>query len=628
VTASPDNPPEGDQLRAVLVGSVDHGKSTLIGRLLHDIGALPEGRVEELERTSRRRGVPLEWSFVLDSFQAERDQAVTIDTTRIWVRTPRREIVFIDAPGHREFIRNMLTASSSADVGVLVVDASSGIEEQSLRHSILLRLVGISEAIVAVNKMDLVRYSSEAFARVRAAVEALFSKLGVRLCAVVPVAAREGVNLAHPANALMPWYSGPTILSALEQHRADRQADSGLRLLVQDVYRQDGQRIIVGKIAAGTLDVGQEILFSPTNHAARVASIVAWPDRAPRSASAGDAVALTLDSSVFVERGHVASGSDTPPPLTDVMRATLVALSAQPLERDRLFKCRIGTLETTASIRQIHGAIDLDSLELAPASSIGRDRVAEVTLHTRHLVSLGRGDGSDPLSRLILIDGTTVVAAGVARLDGFPDQRRARVTRATNVTEVRHLVSREERARRKGHRGLVVWMTGLSGAGKSTIALGAERALYDHGVDAYVLDGDNLRRGISRDLGFAPEDRTENIRRAGELASILADAGTVAIVALISPFSSDRARARAAAGTDFYEVYVKASLATCEHRDAKGLYRKARAGEIADFTGVSAPYEEPACPDLVLDTEGMDAEQATETLVAFVLERCRTWRGG
>ena len=606
-------------LHIVIVGHVDHGKSSLIGRLLHDTDSLPEGKLEALKAMSERRGVPIEWSFVLDAFQAERDQAITIDTTRIWFRTFKRDVVIIDAPGHHEFIKNMVSGAANAEAAVLVVDAGEGVQEQTKRHGYLLHLLGIRQVTVAVNKMDTVGYDRQRFAALSDEVTEYLGKLGIEPGLIVPISAREGDNIARPS-AQMPWYDGLTILECLDRlQSASVPVDQPLRFPVQDVYKFDQRRIIAGRIETGVLRVGDTLVFSPSNKTARVRSIEAWnQDPKPVTASAGQSVGVTLDQQIFVERGEIASNEFSPPNLSNVFRATLFWLGRKPLKVGETYKVKLATREARVTVEAVEGVIDTSSLAQSQADRLERNGVGTVVLRSRGVLALDEYGRIPRTGRCVLIDGYDTVAGGVISLEGYPDQRSVMTVKSTNVYSVEHSVEANSRARVNGHTGGVLWFTGLSGAGKSTLAMEVEQQLFKRGFQTYVLDGDNVRRGLNKNLGFSPDDRAENIRRIGEVAALFADAGLVCITAFISPYQADRDRARAAAPGLFHEVYVKADLATCEGRDPKGLYKKARSGEITDFTGISAPYEPPAAAELVVDTAVDSVADCVEEIVAYV----------
>jgi len=610
-------------LALVLAGHVDHGKSSLLGRLLHELDLLPAGKADELAKLSERRGVPLEWSFALDSFQAERDQAITLDTTRVRLKTPHRTLVVIDAPGHKELLKNMIGGASAASAALLVLDAQAGAEEQTLRHAYLLKLLGVRELVVAINKMDLIGYSEATFRTREHEVGTALARLALQPRAIVPVSARDGVNLKD-RGSLVPWHRGPTLLAALEAiptPKADRALP--LRLPVQDVYRSDTQRAIAGRVESGALAVGDELLFSPSGRSARVAALRAWPHDGPKTVEAGDNAAIVLDRPLVVERGEVASHREHPPKWTSVFDAEVFWLAATPLTPGRELTLQLATRAVGVRVQAIRHRVDVATLELQPATAIVATEVARVTLRAHELLALDDFSALPATGRFVLRDGFVTVGGGIVDASGYPDQHVARAA-AANLTPMRHQVTDVERAARMGHAGAVVWLTGLSGAGKSTLAMALERRLFDAGYAAYVLDGDNVRRGLNANLGFSPEDRQENIRRIGEVAALFADAGFICITAFISPYRDDRQRAREATrGDQFLEVHVRADLAVCEARDPKGLYWKARHGEIKGFTGIDSPYEEPDAPELVVDTSQQDIATCVDQLFKFVATRSR-----
>jgi bifunctional enzyme CysN/CysC len=599
-------------LPIVVVGHVDHGKSTLVGRLLHDTNALPEGKLAELRAMSDRRGGELEWSFVLDALQLERDQGITVDTTQIWFATAKRRYVIIDAPGHKEFLRNMVTGASRAEAALLVIDAKQGLSEQSRRHAYLLRLLGIEQVAVAVNKMDLVGHDKARFAAIAGEIRGYLAGLGLAAGAVIPVSARHGDNIAA-ASAALPWYKGPTVVEALDAF-APRPPpiDQPLRLPVQDVYRLGDKRVLVGRIESGRLGVGDALRVNPTGRIARVAGIEDWNRTAPRRAAvAGESVALTLDEEVFAERGHLLSSSDAAPIVATAIAARVFWLDEEPLAAGRRLQVRIGTREIDATVVGLEQAVSIETLSVGAAASIERGGVATALLHGVVPFSFDRFQDNPATGRGVLLANGHVAG-------GFIIDRAVQLAQQRNLTAVAPSVARAERERGNGHRGGVIWLTGLSGAGKSTIANAALRHLFDAGWQAQFIDADNMRAGLSTDLGFSRSDRTENIRRVAHVAKFLAEGGTVALVALITPLRIHREAARAIAGDDFHEIYVSADLETCHARDPKGLYRLAADEKIGAFTGLASPYEPPPAPDLVLDTAAADAERSAAALVSYI----------
>lgn len=616
------------QLKMVIVGHVDHGKSTLVGRLLHDTHSLPEGKMDAIQASCKKRGMPFEWSFLMDALQTERDQGITIDTTQIWLRTPAtaskagRDVVIIDAPGHKEFLKNMITGASQADAALVLIDAHEGIREQSKRHGYLLHLLGVRQIAVLVNKMDMVGYSQQAFDTIEKEYREYLASVGVEPTCFIPISAREGDCIAQ-ASAHMPWYKGVSVIDALDRFNvAAADENQPLRFPVQDVYKFDERRIIVGRIESGNLKVGDTLLFSPTNTQVRVASIEAWTQAgaAADAAYAGQSVGITLSDQIFVERGHVASHNEGAPMLTNQFRARIFWLGHKPLEEGKRYKIKLGTTEIMAEVKTVEHVIDSDTLAHITAQRVDRGHVAEVVLRTRGLVAVDDFNDNARLGRFVILQDYDVAGGGIISTTGFVDQRSHKTTqvKSKNIFDVDFGVSPEQRAMANGHLGGVLWFTGLSGSGKSTIARLLQKRLFNKGYHVFALDGDNLRKGLNSDLGFSPEDRSENIRRAGEIAALFAQAGTIVITSFISPYREDRRRVRAMSPENFHTVYIKASLAACEQRDVKGLYKKARLGEIPEFTGVSAPYEEPEMADITVDTEAGSIEACVEQLVKYV----------
>lgn len=614
----------GQDFPIVIVGHVDHGKSTLIGRLLNDTDSLPNGKVEELRASSVRRGVEFEWSFVMDALQVERDQGITVDTTRIWFRTPKRSYVIIDAPGHKEFLKNMVTGAASARAAVLVVDVARGVSEQTRRHAYLLNLLGVSQIAVAMNKMDLVDYDQARFDLVKSELDAYLASIGLTAAAVVPVSAQKGDNLAS-RSAATAWYTGPTVVEALDAFTAPASArDLPLRLPVQDVFKFDERRVVVGRVEAGTISLGDELVFTPGGRRARVASFETWagpgtPRIVPREAEAGQPIAITLDQDIFVERGQVASLDVETPAEARRLRTRVFWLGREPLKVGVRLKLKVATGEYHVTVARVLSVIDVHTVSedrLADVVEVGG--IGDVILESRSPVAFDTQAGLRSTRRGVLVQDYRQV--GGVLIQGADDVVQDAVEPSTLIAPT-HSVTRREREVVNGHKAGVLWLTGLSGSGKSTLAMTLQRRLFEAGKQVMVLDGDALRHGLNRDLDFTPEGRRENIRRTAEAARLLADSGLIVIVSLISPLAADRDMARQIVGEGFAEVYVSASLDVCEGRDVKGLYARARAGEIAAFTGVSAPYEAPETPDLTVETGRDTPEQSLDALLTLVSDR-------
>lgn len=615
---SSDNTP----LRIVIVGHVDHGKSTLVGRLIHDTDSLPEGRFEAIKAMSERRGMPFEWAFLMDAIQAERDQGITIDTTQIRFRTRKRPYVIIDAPGHKEFLKNMVTGAANSEAALLLIDAHEGVQEQSRRHGYLLHLLGVNQVAVVVNKMDLVDYSAERFGRIAEIYRAYLKGLGVEPACFIPISAREGDNMVEHSHH-MPWYQGHTVVQALDSFEPlARPVNQPLRLPVQDVYKFDQRRIIAGRIEAGSLNVGDEVIFSPSNKTSKIKSIESWnAGDSPDRAESGESVGVTLNEQIFIERGEVMSHLEAPPLESNVFKAKIFWLGHTPLKVGNQYTLKFNTTEAPATIEAIEHVIDTDDLSATGAARIDRHGAGEVVIRTRRMLALDEHSSNPATGRFVLVDNYLPVGGGIISMEGYPDQRELITIRSTNITAVGHGVTSAARQARNGHAGGVLWFTGLSGSGKSTLALALERELFAKGYQVYVLDGDNIRGGLNANLGFSPEDRAENIRRVGEVAALFADSGFIVISSFISPYRSDRSRAREAADGRFHEIYIQASLEACEQRDPKGLYKRARTGEIPEFTGISSPYEPPEVAELVVPTDQRSIDDCLAYLIDYVEKR-------
>ncbi|GGE30627.1 adenylyl-sulfate kinase [Agaricicola taiwanensis] len=608
--------PERDLVRIVIVGHVDHGKSTLIGRLLHETNALPDGKLEMLQDVSRRRGMPFEWSFLLDALQTERDQGITIDTSQIRFATEARDFILIDAPGHVEFLRNMVTGAAQADAAVLMVDAAEGVREQTRRHGFLLHLLGVRQVIAVVNKMDRVGYAEDVFRAIESELTAYLAGLGIAPSQVIPISAREGDFVASRSGSL-GWFDGPTVIEALDLTRAARpSAELGLRFPVQAVYKFDERRILAGRIETGRLNVGDDIVFVPSGAQARVKSLEAWPANDTSTAGAGRSIGITLDRPIFVARGDVGCLPAARAKTARQLKARVFWLGAEPLIAGREVTVRLATASAPATVSSIDSVIDTEILATAAATRIERNQVGEITLDLPRPIAADAHTVNPVLGRFVIEIDRRIAGGGI-----LMSVTESAAVRATNVTAVTSDVTAAERTARHGHSGAVIWLTGLPSSGKSTLARALERSVFNRGGSSVFLDGDTLRTGLNADLGFTETERSENIRRTAEVATLLARDGHIVVVALVSPAAADRARARTIAGHLFHEIHLRTSLEVCEGRDPKGLYRRARAGEIVNFTGVDASYEEPHDPELALDTGEEELPASTARLIGYLESR-------
>lgn len=609
--------------KIVVVGHVDHGKSTIIGRLLADTGSLPDGKLDQIKISSEKRGMPFEWAFILDAFQSERNQGITIDTTKVFFKSKKRKYIIIDCPGHKEFLKNMITGAASADVGILVIDAFEGIKEQSKKHAYLLKLIGIKRVIVVINKMDKINDHQKLFDDLADNVIKYLNSIELDVINVIPVSAREGDGITTKS-AKYTWKSFPTLLESLDE--LDESLDSDrqpLRLPIQDVYKFDDRRILVGKVESGKIKVGDKLIFSPSNKFSEVNSIETWGKKQNiSSVSRGFSVGITLKDQLFIERGEVAShiSKKDMPTETDIFKARVFYLGTSPLIAGQSYLMECGTCSVTVFIQEIISIISTDDLSHSKSSNVKKNQVAELVIRSEKIIAIDEFINISATGRFILIDQKRIVAGGLISMDGYADQRALETSFSKNLTSVEHRVSIEERAKKNQHIGGVFWLTGLSGSGKSTIALDVERRLFEAGYQVYLLDGDNVREGLNSNLSFSPEDRSENIRRVGEVALLFANAGFIVLSAFITPYISDRARLKRnlSKKTQFHEIYIESSLKVCEQRDPKGLYRKARTGEIKDFTGIDSPYDVPINPDLVINTNNEDKYLSSSKLEKYI----------
>ena len=612
-------------LRVVFVGHVDHGKSTLIGRILHDTDSLPEGKLEQVKKACAEEAMEFEFAFVLDALLEEQSQNITIDTTEIRFKTRHRQYIVIDAPGHKEFLKNMITGASRADAAVLVIAANEGVREQSRRHAYLLSLLGIKQLVVVVNKMDLMDFSEDRFSEIEKQYQKFLGDLGLEARVFVPAGAKSGENVASKSKK-MKWHRGPTVLEALDLLEAQSaEVDLPLRLCVQDVYRFDDRRIIAGRIETGKLRVGDELVFSPANKTSKVHSIEEWGNGGKSEVIAGDSVGITLSEQIFVERGYVGSHQSETPIETNRVRADIFWIVQEPMRVGHLYDLRLATQEVKCEVVSIDEIMDSATLESTKdkRDRIERNEVGRLTIQTRAPLVIDNHERIPNLGRFVIVDEGLICGGGTIFGGVYTDRT---IAKSKNIFWTEGKITASDRAARMGHRGAVVWFTGLSGAGKSTIAQALERELFARGLHTYVLDGDNIRHGLNSNLGFSPEDRVENIRRVSEVAKLMADSGVIAITAFISPYRMDRRRAREIAlegSAEFVEVFVDAPLEVCEARDPKNLYKKARAGKIRDFTGIDAPYEPPEDVEIVVHADKQTLDESVATILEELLPRLR-----
>src|SRR6516165_2623906 len=471
---SPNGHTPTEQLKIVIVGHVDHGKSTFVGRLFHDTGSLPEGKLEQLQQVAERRGVPFEWANLMDALQSERDQNITIDTAQIWFHTKKRQYVIIDAPGHKEFLKNMVTGAANAEAALLLIDAHEGVQENSRRHGYLLNLLGIRQIAVLVNKMDLENYNQARFNQIEAEYRTWLRTIGVEPKLFIPIAAKHGDNIAS-RSPNTPWWRGPTVLETLDEFKvSETPANQPLRFPIQDVYRFDERRILAGRVEAGSIKVGDKLVFSPTNKTSTVKTIERWNAPEAKSASAGESVGITLTEQIFVARGSVAALETAPPYELSSFKARLFWLGRQPFSKGKTYKLKLATQEVDCNIQSIEKVIDASTLETVSRKEnemfVGRHEVAELTLHTKKPIAFDIHADIIPTGRFVIVDGFDVSGGGIIAADNYPRRTHDAATKSDNIYWSRGKVTAAQRELRNGHVGQVIWLTGLSSAGKSTIA--------------------------------------------------------------------------------------------------------------------------------------------------------------
>ncbi len=602
-----------DLLRFITCGSVDDGKSTLIGRMLYDSQLLFEDHLASLKRDSAKFGTAgseLDLALLVDGLAAEREQGITIDVAYRFFATGKRKFIVADTPGHEQYTRNMVTGASTATLAVLLIDARKGVLTQTRRHSFLVALMGLRHVVLAINKMDLVDYAQDRFEAIVADYRAFATELGFAGVTAIPVSALTGANVTVPA-AEMPWYAGPALLPHLETVAVEADPSAGaFRFPIQWVNRPHQDfRGYCGTVAGGTVRVGDAVAVEPGGRTTRVARIVTM-DGERETARAGDAITLVLADQVEASRGTVIVHPDTRPEVADQFAAQLVWMSDQPLYTGRKYWLQAGPRAVAAQVTEIKHAIDVNTLARLPAKHLSLNEIAVCNLALDQAIPFDPYRDNHRTGGFILIDRITNATVGCGMLSFA-------LRRSANVRWQHTEVDKHARAVLNGHRPCVLWFTGLSGSGKSTIANALERRLHAHGCHTYLLDGDNLRHGLNRNLGFTVDDRVENIRRVAECARLFVDAGLIVLVSVISPFRAERKMARELLEPgEFIEIFVDTPLGVCEARDVKGLYRKARAGQLKNFTGIDSPYEVPEAPDLTLSTQ----DQTPDALAAQVVE--------
>ncbi|MEP0392937.1 MAG: sulfate adenylyltransferase subunit CysN [Erythrobacter sp.] len=605
-------------LRFITCGSVDDGKSTLIGRLLYDSKMIFEDQLASLEADSAKHGTQgqeIDFALLVDGLAAEREQGITIDVAYRFFTTEKRKFIVADTPGHEQYTRNMVTGASTADLAVILIDARKGVLQQTRRHSFLVHLLGIKHVVLAVNKMDLVDYAAETFDAIVADYTAFAKEVGIEAFTPIPISGFKGDNITSAPSANTPWYSGPALIDHLETVELSSTAaqDASFRMPVQWVNRPNLDfRGFAGQVAGGTIKPGDTVRVVPSGKTSTIKTIATF-DGDLDEAVAGQSVTLTLADEVDCSRGDVITAADNPPEASDQFCAKLVWLDEEALKPGRGYWLKLGSQTVTATVQSPKFEIDVNSLDHLAAKTLGLNAIGEVELATDKPVVFEPYDASRSLGGFILIDKFTNATVGAGMLNFS-------LRRAQNVHWQATTITRDDHAGLKNQKPRILWFTGLSGSGKSTIANEVEKQLSLMNRHTFLLDGDNVRHGLNKDLGFTETDRIENIRRIGEVAKLMADAGLIVLTAFISPFRAERQMVREMLPEgEFIEIFVDTPLDVAEARDVKGLYKKARSGELKNFTGIDSPYEAPETPEIRVNTVDMSVEEAAQHIIAQIL---------
>jgi len=605
-------------LRFITCGSVDDGKSTLIGRLLYDSKMIFEDQLAALESDSKRHGTQgeeIDFALLVDGLAAEREQGITIDVAYRFFATEKRKFIVADTPGHEQYTRNMVTGASTADLAVILIDARKGVLQQTRRHSYLVHLLGIRHVVLAVNKMDLVGYDRQVFDAIVTDYSGFAASIGIEQFTAIPISGFKGDNITVAPSANTPWYDGPALIEHLEGVEVDAVAaqEQPFRMPVQWVNRPNLDfRGFAGQIASGTIHPGDAVRIVPSGKTSTVKTITTF-DGDLEEAVAGQSVTLTLADEVDCSRGDLIAAAGDPPQASDQFRATMVWMDEEAMKPGRGYWLKLGTQMVTATVQQPEYEIDINSLEHLAAKTLGLNGIGVAEFATDRPIAFEPYATNRQLGGFILIDKFTnaTVAAGMIEFN---------LRRADNVHWQPVSVARDDHAGMKNQKPRVLWFTGLSGSGKSTIANEVEKQLFVMNRHTFLLDGDNVRHGLNRDLGFTEADRIENIRRVGEVAKLMADAGLIVLTAFISPFRAERDMVRAMLPQgEFIEIFVDTPLSVAEARDVKGLYKKARSGQLKNFTGIDSPYEPPENPEIRVNTVDMTPEEAARFIIQRIL---------
>lgn len=625
-----------EDMNIVVVGHVDHGKSTIIGRLLVETNTLPLGKLETVREKCRRNAKPFEYAFLLDALKDEQSQGITIETARCFFKTAKRNYLIMDAPGHIEFLKNMVTGSSRAEAALIVIDANEGIKENSKRHGYMLSMLGIKQVAVLINKMDLVGYDKTVYDNIVIEYKEFLNSIGIDIHSIIfiPVSGFMGQNLTS-RSSYMDWYQGSIVLDALDSFRKEADyTDKPFRMPVQAVYKftnlGDTRRIVAGTVESGSVSVGDEIIFYPSGKRSHISTIEGFNTHKQHSVGAGFATGFTLTDQIYVKRGEIAvKASELLPKTATKILANIFWLGKKPMEVGREYYLKAGTAKVKLRLEKVVKIIDASSLELKDKAIIERNDVAECILRLNKPIAFDLQEDILKTSRFVIVDDYEISGGGIITsaleenqsqiLEQPYEKEYLSSINCDNVIWQKGNITYNDRCRLLGQEGLVIWFTGLSGSGKSTIAIELENRLTYAGKAVYRLDGDNIRHGLNRDLNFSEEDRNENIRRIAEVALLFKDAGLITLVSAITPYEKMRKYVRTRiTDANYIEVFVNTPIEECIRRDPKGFYKKVREGSISSYTGLSDPYEIPENPDIILDTMQLSVEECVEQCLLYI----------
>lgn len=597
-----------ERIKLVFVGEVDHGKSTVIGRLLSDTGRIPEDKIKKIQQVCKEQGRDFEYAFLLDALEEEQKQGITIDITRIDFSTPKKDFTIIDAPGHKEFLKNMISGASKADFAVIIVDAKEGIKEQSKRHGYILSLLGIKKVLVLVNKMDLVGYKKERFESIKNDFSKFLKVLHLEPLHFIPISGKMGDNIISKSPNTK-FYKGPDFLSAIKDFTPEKTSSKDpLRFPVQDSYRfEDDRRIIVGRVESGEIKVGDEIYFSPTHKKSKVATVEKWNNAPIKSAGVGESIGITIADELFVERGQVICNPDSKPMTGNIFSSTIFWIAKTPMKVGQRYILRLSTKEVDAEIHLINKVFNSSTLEpISGQIEVNQNEVADVIIKTSEEISFDNFHEIQSTGRFVLIENHNVCGGGIILQNRNLKNRLIKTKTQGLISPTKSLVTAEDRLKKFKHKAKVIWLSGIPGSGRNSIAKGLEKKLFDEGYNVYLLSGANLRLGLSSDLDYSEKSRHEQARRIAEIARLLIDAGMLLIVSSVSPYIKDRELAKKSLGEEnFIEVFVDCDIEVSRKRNPHGLIENS-----TKISGFDAPYEKSENPDVYIDTTSVTLKES------------------